>query len=77
LDARALAGESGERLVSFGRGAPRVKTRIVARSGLESGPVAGPAIIESYDTTIAVPPNCTARAAGAGCIALEIEHGDA
>jgi N-methylhydantoinase A len=77
LDARALAGESGERLVSFGRGAPRVKTRIVARSALESGPVAGPAIIESYDTTIAVPPNCTARAAGAGCIALEIEHGDA
>ncbi len=77
LDARALAGDSGERLVSFNRRAPRVKTRLVPRAMLERGPVAGPAIIESYDTTIAVPPGCSARAAGAGCVALEMEHVDA
>src|SRR6185436_3959942 len=77
LDARALAGESGERLVSFGRGEPRVKARLVPRAAVEQGPVAGPAIIESYDTTIVVPPGCTARAAGAGSIAIEMEETDA
>jgi N-methylhydantoinase A len=77
LDAHALAGEGGERLVSFSRGAPRLVTRLVARAALEKETVAGPAIIESYDTTIVVPPHCTARAAGAGCIAIEMEDRDA
>jgi N-methylhydantoinase A len=76
LDARALAGESGERQVSFTRGAPRVAARLVSRAALEEGPVVGPAIIESYDTTIVVPPACTARAAGSGCIAIEMEQVD-
>jgi N-methylhydantoinase A len=77
LDARALAGESGERLVSFARGEPRVKARLLPRAAVEQGPVAGPAIVESYDTTIVVPPGCTARAAGAGCIVIEMEDTDA
>lgn len=77
LDARALAGESGERLVSFARGERSVKTRLLPRAALEQGAVAGPAIVESYDTTIVVPPGCTARAAGAGCIAIEMEDPDA
>jgi N-methylhydantoinase A len=76
LDARALAGERGERLVWFSRGTPPVKAQLVARAALERGAVSGPAVIESYDTTIAVPPDCTARAAGAGCVALETENGD-
>jgi N-methylhydantoinase A len=76
LDARALAGESGERQVSSTRGAPRVAARLVSRAALEEGPVVGPAIIESYDTTIVVPPACTARAAGSGCIAIEMEQVD-
>jgi len=76
LDARALAGESGERMVSFARGAPRVAARLVPRAAVAAGPVAGPAIIESYDTTIVVPPGCVARAAGAGCIAIEMEGAD-
>jgi N-methylhydantoinase A len=77
LDARALAGESGERLVSFARGGPRVKARLVPRGALEQNAVAGPAIIESYDTTIVVPPGCMARPAGSGCIAIEMAETDA
>jgi N-methylhydantoinase A len=73
LDARALAGESGERMVTFGRGLPRIPTQLVPRAAIERGPIAGPAIIESYDTTVVVPPRCTARAAGAGCIAIDME----
>jgi N-methylhydantoinase A len=77
LDARALAGETGERMVSFARGSPRIKTRLLPRAALEKGPVAGPAIIESYDTTIAVPPGCTALAVAAGCVVIEMEEIDA
>lgn len=72
LDARALAGESGERLVSFSRGLQRTPTRLVSRAAVEQGAIAGPAIIESYDTTVVVPPNCIARAAGCGCIAIDM-----
>lgn len=72
LNARALAGESGERLVSFGRGLQRTPTRLVSRAAVEQEAIAGPAIIESYDTTVVVPPNCTARAAGCGCIAIDM-----
>jgi len=74
LDARALAGESGERSISFARGAPHVAARLVPRAALEQGSIAGPAIIESYDTTIVVPAGCTARAAGSGCVAIEMEQ---
>ena len=76
LDARALAGESGERPVSFGRGLQRTLTRLVSRAAVEQGAIAGPAIIESYDTTVVVPPNCTARAAGCGCIAIDMGVSD-
>ena len=77
LDARALAGESGDRLVSFARDEPRIKARLLPRAAVEAGPVVGPAIIESYDTTIVVPPGCEARSAGAGCIAIEMGEIDA
>ncbi|MGE0716963.1 MAG: hydantoinase/oxoprolinase family protein [Alphaproteobacteria bacterium] len=77
LDARAMAGESGTRQVSFTRGAPLVATRLLPRAAVADGPVEGPAIIESYDTTIVVPPGCTARAAAAGCIAIDVTPLDA
>jgi len=77
VDDRVLAGESGERSVSFVRRKPRVKTKLVPRSIVEKRAIVGPAIIESYDTTIAVPPGCTARKAGSGCIAIDMEEMDA
>ncbi|MBS7789474.1 hydantoinase/oxoprolinase family protein [Roseococcus sp. SDR] len=77
LDARALAGAVGERLVSFARGEAPVPTRLLPRAALADGPVHGPAILESYDTTIIVPPGCTARAAGSGTVVIEMEAADA
>lgn len=77
LDARALAADEGERLVSFGRGTPRVLARVVPRAAAQAGAIIGPAIIESYDTTIVVPPGCIARPAGAGCVAIDLEQTDA
>jgi N-methylhydantoinase A len=72
LDAHAMAGAEGLRQVSFARGAQKVPTRLMARDAVTAEPIAGPAIIESYDTTIVVPPGCTAVAAEAGCIAITI-----
>jgi N-methylhydantoinase A len=77
LDSRAMAGASGERAVSFARGQGAIATRLVPRAAVEGGPIAGPAIIESYDTTIVVPPGCVARALGAGTIAIELGDEDA
>ncbi len=76
LDARAMAGASGERMVSFARGEAPIAARLLSRASVDQGPVAGPAIIESYDTTIVVPPGCVARSIGAGCLAIELgdEH---
>jgi N-methylhydantoinase A len=76
LESRAIAAEKGERLVSFGRAAPRIPARVLPRTVAQATVVVGPAIIESYDTTIVVPPGCTARPAGAGCIAIEMEEMD-
>jgi N-methylhydantoinase A len=76
LDSQALAGESGERMVTFARGGARVVTRLLPRADVEREPVVGPAIIESYDTTIVVPPGCIARATGAGCITIEMGDND-
>jgi N-methylhydantoinase A len=77
LDPRAMEGEAGERLVSFAPRAPRLAARLLPRAAAAAGPVPGPAIIESYDTTIVVPPGAVASAAAAGCIAIELGAADA
>jgi N-methylhydantoinase A len=76
LDSRALAADKAERLVSFSRGAPRVLTPVLPRAMAQANAMVGPAIIESYDTTIVVPPGCIARPAKAGCIAIDLEETD-
>ncbi|MBX9749070.1 MAG: hydantoinase/oxoprolinase family protein [Roseococcus sp.] len=77
LDASALAGATGERMVSFARGAPPIATRLLPRAALSEGPVQGPAILESYDTTIIIPPGCVAAAIGSGCVAIDMGEADA
>lgn len=77
LEASALAGATGERMVSFARGAPPIATRLLPRAALSEGPVPGPAILESYDTTIIIPPGCVAQAIGSGCVAIDMGEADA
>ena len=71
LDPQSLQGSSGTRSVSFSRTDGFVPAKLIARSALGSQSVAGPAIIESYDSTIAVPPGATARADVAGSVFIE------
>src|SRR3546814_12895839 len=70
-DARAVEGLRGVRKVSFTRDAGYMETRLLARADVGEQPVEGPAVIESYDCTIVVPPRCSAQADATGTIRSE------
>ncbi|CAM3973550.1 hydantoinase/oxoprolinase family protein [Bordetella muralis] len=72
VDASALQGVSGTRQVSFERDQPPYETRLVPRSAIQDEPWHGPLIIESYDTTIVVPPGASAHADKIGNIIIDI-----
>jgi N-methylhydantoinase A len=46
-------------MVHFTRGAAAVETPVVARDAIGETPTSGPLIVESYDSTITVPPEAT------------------
>ena len=69
----AQAGASGVRAVSFARGEPLIETSLIARSAVTTEWRAGPLIIESYDTTVVVPPQVRVRADAIGNLILEIQ----
>jgi N-methylhydantoinase A len=73
VDTAATRGLSGTRLVSFERGQPATPTRLIARGDVSSEVQAGPVVIESYDTTIVVPPGSTFSADEIGNIVIDIE----
>lgn len=60
LAADALGGGGGRRLVCFKRSCSAIDTPIVARGDMIGRTSDGPLIIESYDTTIVVPPGARA-----------------
>ncbi|OZI67779.1 hydantoinase/oxoprolinase family protein [Bordetella genomosp. 4] len=72
VDASALQGVSGTRQVSFERDQPPYETRLVPRSAIKEEPWHGPLVIESYDTTIVVPPGASAHADKIGNIIIDI-----
>jgi N-methylhydantoinase A len=74
VDGTALQGTRGERLVSFDADLPPVTTAVLPRAEIGSAPVPGPLIIESYDTTIVVPPGCHAHADSIGNIIIDISE---
>ncbi|MNV47802.1 hypothetical protein D3C71_1396790 [compost metagenome] len=74
VDGTALRGEAGTRLVSFAANEAPVATRIVPRAQLTQAPEQGPLVIESYDTTIVVPPHCSARADAVGNIIIDLQE---
>ncbi len=53
-------GSKGRRRAYFGRESGLVETEIISRGDLSTTPMAGPVIVEEYDTTIVVPPGYSA-----------------
>lgn len=72
LGADAVGGSAGRRPVSFERGAAPVDTPVLARGDLVGRTVDGPAIVESYDTTVIVPPGARATGDAIGNLVIEI-----
>lgn len=68
---RAAAPE-GRRSVYFGPEQGRVDTAVIDRAALLAGERSGPAIIEEYEGTTIVPPDCTVRLDAKGNIILTL-----
>ncbi len=60
------------RKVYFGPNIGLVKSRVVSRDGLEHNAIEGPLIIEDYEGTVVVPPDCKAYLDDIGNIIIEI-----
>jgi N-methylhydantoinase A len=74
VDGAALQAQEGTRAVSFEAGEPPMATRVLARASVGRVPLPGPLVIESYDTTIVVPPRCSVRADAVGNIIIDLEE---
>jgi len=59
--AAAAPAPATSRLVSFERGAPARETPVLAREAVAASGQAGPLIVESYDSTVVVPPGAAIR----------------
>lgn len=60
------------RKVYFGPNIGLVKSRVVSRDGLEHNAIEGPLIIEDYEGTVVVPPDCKAYLDDIGNIIIDI-----
>jgi len=58
------------RKVSFARGGGFVDTPVLPREMVGAAPLHGPAIIESYDSTVVVPPGAQIQADAAGNLVI-------
>jgi N-methylhydantoinase A len=69
--AEALAPDL-RRSVYFGPGHGRLDTHVVSRRSLGATPRRGPLLVQEYDTTIVVPPDCEARLDPHGNVVIAI-----
>jgi N-methylhydantoinase A len=60
------------RAVAFARGAPPVDTPVVRRTAVPRDPRPGPLIVESYDSTVVVPPGCAVQADDQGNVLIDV-----
>jgi N-methylhydantoinase A len=74
LDAAASMPHVTEtrRAVYFGATHGTIDTAVIGRSGLTHAPRVGPLVIEEYEGTSVVPPDCTARLDAAGNIIIAL-----
>jgi len=73
----ADAGGNGaprERMVYFGARHGRCATQVLRRADLAARPRPGPMIVQEYDTSVVVPPHCSACLDAHGNIVIEVGH---
>jgi N-methylhydantoinase A len=69
---KSAAGSRATRRIYFGPQHGWMDTRTSERSALAAEPVTGPAIIEEYDTSVVVPPGCSASLDTYGNIVMQV-----
>jgi N-methylhydantoinase A len=69
------SGGHGNRSAYFGTRVGRVDTPVLDRASLSSSPRRGPLIVEEYDATTVVPPDCSASLDTWGNIIINIQDG--
>ena len=67
-------GEPLERMAYFGGSSGHLRTPVISRSALSSQARCGPLIVQEYDTSVIVPPDCEASLDGFGNIIIEVRH---
>ena len=72
FDAAARTGPDARRGVYFGPGSGLVDTPVIGRGRLGPEPRPGPFVIEEYEGTCVVPPDCTARLDRLGNVIIEL-----
>jgi N-methylhydantoinase A len=63
---------AGRRPVHFTRGDGPVDTPVVGREAVGAAPVPGPLVVESYDSTVVVPPGAAVHADPQGILVIEL-----
>ena len=71
----ARSREVGERDAYFGPGHGTLATPVVTRAALLGGERRGPFLVDEYDSTIVVPPGCSARVDGFGNVEVTVHDG--
>ena len=72
FDPASRAGPDRRRAVYFGPAIGLVETPVIGRGRLGGEPQAGPFVIEEYEGTCVVPPDCTARLDRLGNVIIEL-----
>jgi N-methylhydantoinase A len=70
---KADGGAEGRRKAHFGPAFGAVAASVVSRARLTATPRRGPMIIEEYDSTTVVPPDCSARLDPMGNVIIDVE----
>ena len=72
FDPESHLGPQARRQVRFGATGELVDTPVIGRGRLDDSPRRGPLIIEEYEGTAVVPPDCRARLDGLGNVIIKI-----
>jgi N-methylhydantoinase A len=74
-DRAGTARKNPPRPAYFGPQHGWVETPVLSRQELTDRPMAGPLLVAEYDTTVVVPPDCSARLDASGNIVIDVPSG--
>lgn len=74
-DQTDTARKAAPRSAYFGPQHGWVQTPVLSRQELTDAPTSGPILVSEYDTTVVVPPDCSARLDASGNIVIDVPSG--